>query len=123
GGVRRLYLQHVTLEPTSRTHSRRGHALGQFQVAFSDLAMPSCSLSLRERVRVRGFFPGSTRSLRRHCVVAGGAATFTPRPLPEGEGAIGDNHAAPTGEATGTGHHRMYRRAQMVWPLSRPARV
>src|SRR5207244_827432 len=50
--------------------------------------MPPCSLSRWERVRVRGFSPGATGPLRRHCVGAGSAATFTPRPLPMGEGAI-----------------------------------
>src|SRR5438105_13659473 len=43
--------------------------------------------SLWERARVRGLVPGAARPLRRHCVGAGSAATFTPSPLPRGEGA------------------------------------
>ena len=42
------------------------------------LAVASYPLSRRERVRVRGFRPHTTGTLRRHCVGAGSAATFTP---------------------------------------------
>src|SRR5262249_46314871 len=63
----------------------RGSSIMQSQAAF--VARLQYPLSLRERVRVRGFFPRATGPLARLCRRR--AQPFTPSPLPEAGGAKG----------------------------------